>query len=91
MDVAGFQNIGIIAHLQGQGGILLHQQEGEPTLFIEIDEARNLILVKGSVPGHKNSFIIIKEARKRPKGFVKQKAAQVVSKKSAKAQGQAKK
>ena len=58
---------------------------------LDVDKDKNLLVVKGSVPGHKNSFIIIKEAKKRPKGFVKQKAPQAVSKKSAKAQSKAKK
>ena len=52
---------------------------------IEIDKANNLLVVKGSVPGHKNSFVVVREARKRPKGWVKPKQNQVVSKKSAKA------
>ena len=57
---------------------------------IDVDKANSLMLVKGSVPGHKNSFLIVKEARKRPKGFVKCKPAQAVSKKSAKAAAKAK-
>ena len=52
---------------------------------IDVDKANNLILVKGNVPGHKNSFLIVKEARKRPKGFVKIKPVQVKLKKSVKA------
>lgn len=52
---------------------------------VDVDKANNLILVKGSVPGHKNSFIIVKEARKRPKGYVKRKPAQTLSKKGVKA------
>ena len=51
---------------------------------IDVDKANNLILVKGNVPGHKNSFLIVKEARKRPKGFVKRKPAQPMSKKGVK-------
>jgi len=53
--------------------------------IIEVDKANNLIVVKGSVPGHKNSFLIVKEANKRPKGFVRRKIVQPVSKKSVKA------
>lgn len=52
---------------------------------IDVDKPNNLILVKGAVPGHKNSFLIVKEARKRPKGFIKRKVVQVAPKKSAKA------
>ena len=52
---------------------------------IDVDKTNNLILVKGNVPGHKNSFLIVKEARKRPKGFVKHKPVQTLSKKGVKA------
>ena len=54
--------------------------------IIDVDKANNLILIKGNVPGHKNSYLIVKEARKRPKGFVKHKPAQPLSKKGVKAQ-----
>lgn len=50
-----------------------------------VDVDKDLIIVKGSVPGHKNSFLILKEARKRPKGFIRKKVVQVTTKKSAKA------
>jgi large subunit ribosomal protein L3 len=59
--------------------------------IIDVDKANNLLVVKGSVPGHKNSFVVIKEARKRPKGYVKKKVVQPVAKKSAKAAMQKKK
>ncbi len=52
--------------------------------IIDVDKTNNLILVKGNVPGHKNSFLIVKEARKRPKGFVKRKPVQALSKKGVK-------
>jgi large subunit ribosomal protein L3 len=52
---------------------------------IDVDKSNNIIVVRGCIPGHKNSFVVVKEARKRPKGWVKPKQAQVVSKKSAKA------
>lgn len=52
---------------------------------IDVDKANNLLVVKGCVPGHKNSFVVVREARKRPKGWVRPKQNQVVSKKSAKA------
>ncbi|MDD5428622.1 MAG: 50S ribosomal protein L3 [Candidatus Omnitrophica bacterium] len=57
---------------------------------IDVDKANNLILVKGNVPGHKNGFLIVKEARKRPKGFVKRKQAPTLSKKGVKGQTQKK-
>ena len=54
--------------------------------IIDVDNDKNLIIVKGSVPGHKNSFLVLTEARKKPKGFVKKKAVQIVTtKKSVKA------
>lgn len=52
---------------------------------MDVDRDNNLIVLKGSVPGHKNGYLIIKESRKRPKGYVKKKPVQHVSKKSAKA------
>jgi len=51
---------------------------------MDVDKDNNLILIKGCVPGHKNSFLVIKEALKRPKGFVKHKVVQQVAKKSVK-------
>lgn len=54
--------------------------------IMKVDADNNIVLVKGSVPGHKNSLLILKEARKRPKGFVKYKAAHAATpKKGAKA------
>lgn len=58
---------------------------------LDVDKEKNLIVVKGSVPGHKNCYLMVTEARKRPKGWVKPKQTQVVSKKSAKAQAAKKK
>ena len=52
---------------------------------IQVDAVNNLVLLKGAVPGHKNSFLVVKEARKRPKGWIKPKTVQIISKKSAKA------
>lgn len=52
---------------------------------MKVDKENNFIAVKGAIPGHKNSFVIIKEAKKRPKGFVKHKAVQATPKKGAKA------
>lgn len=56
---------------------------------LKVDKENNMIAVKGCVPGHKNSFIILKEARKRPKGYVKKKPVVQLSKKSAKAAAKA--
>lgn len=52
--------------------------------IIDVDKDKNLIVVRGSVPGHKNSFMMLKEARKRPKGFVKKKVVIEHKKKSVK-------
>jgi len=59
--------------------------------IIDVDKDNNVLIVKGAVPGHKNNFLIIKEARKRPKGYVRRKAVQVTTKKSAKAAAAGKK
>jgi large subunit ribosomal protein L3 len=48
---------------------------------IDVDKEKNLIIVRGSVPGHKNNYLILKEAVKRPKGFVRKKHVEVVTKK----------
>lgn len=53
---------------------------------LQADKENNMLVVKGCVPGHKNGFLIIREARKRPKGFVKRKVVEVKAKKGAKAQ-----
>lgn len=53
--------------------------------IVDVNKDKNLILIKGPVPGHKNGFLILKEAKKRPKGYAKPKGAREVSKKSAKA------
>ncbi|MCX5678325.1 MAG: 50S ribosomal protein L3 [Candidatus Omnitrophica bacterium] len=53
---------------------------------IDVDNDKNLIIVRGSVPGHKNNYLILKEARKRPKGYVKKVFVQTAgAKKSVKA------
>lgn len=53
--------------------------------IIDIDIANNLVVVKGSVPGHKNALVVLKEARKRPKGYVKPKQTKTPPKKGVKA------
>ena len=52
---------------------------------IDVDNEKNLIIVRGSVPGHKNSYLALQEAIKRPKGYVKKATAQVKTKKGVKA------
>lgn len=65
-----------------------HMGAGKVTIqnleVVEVDKTNNLIAVKGSVPGHKNSLLIIREAKKRLKGYVKHKAVQAAPKKGAK-------
>jgi large subunit ribosomal protein L3 len=53
---------------------------------MKVDKDSSLIAVKGAIPGHKNSFVIVRESKKMPKGFVKHKPVVAhVKKKSAKA------
>jgi len=53
---------------------------------LDVMAEQNLIIVKGCVPGHTNSYLMVREARKMPKGFVRKKMEQIVStKKSVKA------
>ena len=47
---------------------------------IQIDKENNLLVVKGAVPGYKNGFLVIREAKKRPKTW-KKPAPQVAKKK----------
>jgi large subunit ribosomal protein L3 len=50
---------------------------------VDVMKDKNLILVKGCVPGHINSYLMLKEARKRPKGYVKPVHVQKAAKKGA--------
>ncbi len=52
---------------------------------VDVDKANNLVLIRGSVPGHKNGFVVIREAKKRPKGFIKHKVVQQITRKGVKA------
>lgn len=56
---------------------------------ISVDKANNLLVVKGAVPGHKNSYLMVKESKKMPKGYVKHKVAVQTPKKGAKPGAQA--
>jgi large subunit ribosomal protein L3 len=42
---------------------------------IQVLEADNLLLIKGSIPGSKGDYIVIRESKKQPKGFVKRHSA----------------
>jgi large subunit ribosomal protein L3 len=66
-------------HLPGRLGV--ERKTVQNMEVIDVDKERNLIIVKGCVPGHTNSYLMLKEAVKRPKGFVKKKHVEVVTKK----------
>lgn len=61
---------------------------------IQVREAENLLLIKGSIPGPEGDYIIIRESKKRPKGWkppvslapMKKKAASAEKKPEAKAE-----
>ncbi len=36
---------------------------------VQVHEAENLILIKGAVPGSKGDYLVIRESKKRPKGW----------------------
>ncbi len=38
---------------------------------LKVDKENYLIVIRGAVPGHTNGYLIVREARKRPKGFKK--------------------
>lgn len=50
---------------------------------VKVIEDQNILLIKGSIPGSEGDYVIIRESKKRPKGFVKRK--QVEQPKAAKA------
>lgn len=54
---------------------------------MRVDKENNLIVVKGAVPGHKNGYVMLKESKKMPKGFVKHKVVVQMPKKGAKGPG----
>ena len=56
---------------------------------LKVDKGNNLLVVKGAVPGHKNSYLMVKEAKKMPKGYIKHKVVVQTPKKGAKGPGQA--
>lgn len=58
---------------------------------VDVIKDQNLIIVRGSVPGHVNSFLMLHEARKRPKGYVKPTHVPTAAKKGAAKAGGAKK
>ncbi len=48
---------------------------------IQVHEADNLLLIRGAIPGSKGDYVIIRESKKRPKGW-KPHAARVETKKA---------
>jgi len=56
---------------------------------IQVREADNLILIKGAIPGAEGDYVVIRESKKRPKGW--KPPVQPVSKKKAAAKDAAKK
>jgi large subunit ribosomal protein L3 len=50
---------------------------------IQVREAENLLLIKGSIPGSEGDYIVIREAKKRPKGWKPVAAAVAAAKKKA--------
>jgi large subunit ribosomal protein L3 len=55
--------------------------------ILKVDKDNNLLVVKGAVPGHKNSYVMVKEAKKMPKGYIKHKVVVQTPKKGAKGPG----
>src|SRR5208282_5048960 len=37
--------------------------------IIQVREAENLLLIKGAIPGSNNDYVVIRESKKRPKGW----------------------
>jgi large subunit ribosomal protein L3 len=54
---------------------------------IQVLEADNLLLIKGSIPGAEGDYVVIRESKKRPKGW--KPAVASISKKKADAKAAA--
>lgn len=54
---------------------------------MKVDKENNFIVVKGAVPGHKNGYLMVRESKKMPKGYVKHKVVAQTPKKGAKGPG----
>ena len=55
--------------------------------IMKVDKENNLLVVKGAVPGHKNGYLMVKESKKMPKGYIKHKIVVQTPKKGAKGPG----
>jgi large subunit ribosomal protein L3 len=53
-------------HLPGHMGV--QQVTLQNLRVIKVDSEKNLLLVKGAVPGHKNSYLLVKKAKKKQSG-----------------------
>lgn len=60
------------------------QRTAQNLEIIQVHEADNLLLIKGSCPGAEGDYVIIRESKKRPKGWVRPVSVSI-SKKGAKA------
>ena len=38
-------------------------------LVVQVREADNLLLIRGSIPGAEGDYVVIRESKKRPKGW----------------------
>lgn len=57
--------------------------------ILQVREQDNLLLIKGSIPGANGDYVIIREAKKRPKGSTRTKTAAQVAKSTAEAKPKA--
>jgi ribosomal protein L3 len=39
-------------------------------LVVQVREADNVLLIRGAIPGSNGDYVVIREAKKRPKGWV---------------------
>src|SRR5712671_3021469 len=57
------------------------QRTNQNLEIIQVREADNLLLIRGAIPGSKGDYVVIRESKKRPKGW-KPHAARVEAKKA---------
>jgi len=58
------------------------QRTAQNLEVIQVHEADNLLLIKGSCPGAEGDYVIIRESKKRPKGWKPAVAANISKKKA---------
>jgi large subunit ribosomal protein L3 len=51
---------------------------------IQVREAENLLLIKGAIPGAKGDYVVIRESKKRPKGWKPRPSTQMTKREAAK-------